>query len=141
MGNICFLSPLVLSKWEDLAFSVCMLFEESVFIFQFSNNKMHNYVLFHTFVHFIIQKLKNKHTFFKKYANWAKLSSLILTEREETKTRYFAPWRFNRWRKHVRKPTRAVGANQIGQNSLYLWEEQVEKRYSFSLRSTQPINN
>ena len=63
------------------------------------------------------------------------------SEREETKTRYFAPWRFNRWRKHVRKPTRAVGANQIGQNSLYLWEEQVEKRYSFSLRSTQPINN
>ena len=28
---------------------------------------------------------------FKKYTNWAKLSSLILTEREETNTRYFAP--------------------------------------------------
>ena len=40
-----------------------MLFEETVFIFQFLNNKMHNYVLFNTFVHFIIQKLKNKHTF------------------------------------------------------------------------------
>ena len=26
---------------------------------------MHNYVLFNTFVHFIIQKLKNKHTFLK----------------------------------------------------------------------------
>ena len=50
------------------------------------------------------------------------------SEREASST-----WRFNRWRKHVRKPTRAVGANQIGQNSLYLWEEQVEKRYSFSL--------
>ena len=46
MGNICFLSPLVLSKWEDLAFSVCMLFEESVFIFQFLNNKIYNNVLF-----------------------------------------------------------------------------------------------
>ena len=61
--NIWFLPPLVLSKWEDLAFSVCMLFEESVFIFQFLNNKMHNYALFNTFVHFNIQKLKNKHTF------------------------------------------------------------------------------
>ena len=59
------LSPLVLSKWEDLAFSVYTLFEESVFIFQFVNNKMHNYVLFNTFVHFIIQKLKNKHSFLK----------------------------------------------------------------------------
>ena len=65
MGNIWFLSPLVLSKWEDLAFSVCMLFEASVFIFQFLNNKMHNYALFNIFVHFIIQKLKNKHTFLK----------------------------------------------------------------------------
>ena len=52
VGNICFLSPLVLSKWEDLAFSVCMLFEESAYIFQFLNNKMYNYVLFNTFVHF-----------------------------------------------------------------------------------------
>ena len=43
-------------------------------------------------VNFIIQKLKNKHTFLKKYTNWAKLSSLILTEQEETKTRYFAPY-------------------------------------------------
>ena len=33
----------------------------------------------------------DKHTFFKKYKNLAKLSSLILRERGETKTRYFAP--------------------------------------------------
>ena len=33
VGNIWFLSPLVLSKWEDLAFSVSILFEECVFIF------------------------------------------------------------------------------------------------------------
>ena len=40
-----------------------MLFEESVFIFQFLNNKMHNYVFFAIIVHFNIQKLKNKQTF------------------------------------------------------------------------------
>ena len=37
-------------------------FEKSVFIFQILNDKMRNYVLI---VHFIIQKLKNKHTFLK----------------------------------------------------------------------------
>ena len=42
-----------------------MLFEESVFIFQFLNDKMHNYVLFNSFVHLIIQKLENNHTFLK----------------------------------------------------------------------------
>ena len=70
VGNIWFLSPLVLSKWEDLAFSVCMLFEESVFIFQFLNDKMHNYVKQNIIINFIIQKLKNKHTLLKKYTNW-----------------------------------------------------------------------
>ena len=40
-----------------------MLFEESVFIFQFLNNKMHNYVLFAIIVRFNFQKLKNKQTF------------------------------------------------------------------------------
>merc|ERR1739842_242829 len=49
------------SRRENLAFSVL----RKVFIFQFLNNKMHNYVLFDTFVHFIIKKLKNKHTFLK----------------------------------------------------------------------------
>ena len=44
VGNIWFLSPLVLSKWEDLAFSVCIIFEKRVFIFQFLNDGMHNYV-------------------------------------------------------------------------------------------------
>ena len=83
-----------------------MLFEESVFIFQFLNNKMHNYVLFNTLVHFIIQILKKQHTFLKtetaKFSRrenlvfillykLRKLNPLILTEREETKTRYFPP--------------------------------------------------
>ena len=44
-----------------------------------------------TIVNFINEKLKSKHTFLKKYTNWAKLSSIIFMEREETKTRYFAP--------------------------------------------------
>ena len=50
-------------------------------IFNFLNDKIHNYVLLDIIVNFIIQKLKNQHTFLKKYTNWAKLSSLILTER------------------------------------------------------------
>ena len=36
-----------------------------MFIFQFFNDKTLSYVLFDIIVHFIIQKLKNKHTFFK----------------------------------------------------------------------------
>ena len=42
-------------------------------------------------MNFIILKLKNKHIFLKKLSNWAKLNSLILREREETITKYFAP--------------------------------------------------
>ena len=42
-------------------------------------------------MNFIIQKLKIKHIFLKKLSNWAKLNSLILREREETITKYFAP--------------------------------------------------
>ena len=64
-----------------------------MFIFQFVNDKTHTDVLFDIIVNFIIQKLKNKHTFLKKYTNWAKLSSLVLREQEETKNRYFAPVR------------------------------------------------
>ena len=33
--------------------------------FQFFNDEMLNYILLNTFVHLIIQKLKNKHTFLK----------------------------------------------------------------------------
>ena len=38
--------------------------------FQFLIIKMQNYALFDIIVHFIIQNLKNKHTFLKKYKNW-----------------------------------------------------------------------
>ena len=57
-------------KMRDLAFSVWILFEESVFIFQFLNNKMHKCVKQNLIVHSIIQKLKNKHAFLNKYSNW-----------------------------------------------------------------------
>jgi hypothetical protein len=52
---------------------------------------MHNYVKKTIIVHFIIQKLKNKHTFFKNIQTEKAEEPLILTEREETKTRYFPP--------------------------------------------------
>ena len=51
-------SPAANSKVSKLAF-----------VFQFLNDKMHSYVVFDISVHFIIQKLKNKHTFLKKYTN------------------------------------------------------------------------
>ena len=73
------------------AFSVCILFEENVFIFQVLNDKIHSYVVFDIIVHFIIQKLKNKHTFLKNIQTEKAEEPLILTEREETQTRYFAP--------------------------------------------------
>jgi hypothetical protein len=63
-----------------------------VFIFQFLNDKMHNNVKQNKIVHFIIQKLKNKHTFLKIIQTEKAEEPLILTEREETKTRYCAPY-------------------------------------------------
>ena len=51
--------------------------------------KMHNYVKQNIIVHFIIQKLKIKHTFLKNKQTEKAEEPLILTEREETK--YFPP--------------------------------------------------
>ena len=57
-----------------------MIFEESVFIFHFLNDKMHNYVLFNTFVCFIIEKLKNKHTFLKtEKAKFSQRENLVFS--------------------------------------------------------------
>ena len=42
--NIWFFSPLILSKWELLSFLCLYIFEKSVLIFQFFNDKMHNYL-------------------------------------------------------------------------------------------------
>ena len=60
-------------------FSFLSLYK-SVFIFQFFNDKIHSYVLFAIIVHFNILLYKLR-----------KLNPLILTEREETKSRYFQP--------------------------------------------------
>ena len=51
------------AKLRELSF---LSFEGSVFIFQFLNNEMHKCVKQNIIVHFIIQKLKNKHIFLKK---------------------------------------------------------------------------
>ena len=74
-----------------LSFLSLYIFEESVFIFQFLNDKIHNYVLFDIIVHFIIQKLKNKHTLLKNIQTEKTEEPLILTVWEETKTTNFAP--------------------------------------------------
>ena len=72
--------------------SVCILFEESVFIFQFLNYKLYNYVKQNCkFHHSKILEIKTLST------NWANVSSLNLTEWEETKNRYFAPWLKVNW--------------------------------------------
>ena len=51
-------------------FSFLSLYK-SVFSFHFLNVKMYNYGKQNIIVNFIIQKLKNKDTFLKKYTNWA----------------------------------------------------------------------
>ena len=57
-----------------------MIFEESVFIFQFLYDKMHNYVLFDAFVRFLIQQLKNKHTFLKtEKAKFSRRENLVFS--------------------------------------------------------------
>ena len=52
-----------------LSFLSLYIFEESAFVFQFLNDKMHNYVKHNLTLNFIIQKLKNKYIFLKKYTN------------------------------------------------------------------------
>ena len=54
-------------------------------IFQFLNDKIHNYVLFDIIVNFVIQKLKNKHTFLKKPQKVAKLSKAKFSRFEGTR--------------------------------------------------------
>ena len=49
------------------AFSVCIFLRKVCLFFNFW---MHNYVKQIITVNFIIQKLKNKHIFLKKYTNW-----------------------------------------------------------------------
>ena len=66
---LVFLSSRSVQMRDSSAFSVCTFFEESVFILQFLEDEIHSYVVSDIIVHFIIQKLKNKPTFLKKYTN------------------------------------------------------------------------
>ena len=50
-------------------FSFLSLYKR-LFIFQFLNVKMYNYGKQNIIVNFIIEKLKNKDTFLKKYTDW-----------------------------------------------------------------------
>ena len=93
----------VLNGWSNCEFKTFLKKERELSflmkVFQVLNDKIYNYVKQNIIVNFIIQKLKNKHTFPKKSKNWGKLSSLNFTEREETKSKYFAPmllWSFSR---------------------------------------------
>ena len=52
---------------------------------------MHKCVKENIIVYFIIQKLKNKHTFLKNIQTEKAEEPLILTGRDETKTIYFVP--------------------------------------------------
>ena len=55
-----------------------------MFIFQFLNDKMYNYVWFNAFVCFITQKLKNKHTFLKtEKAKFSRRENLVFILFEE----------------------------------------------------------
>ena len=57
---------------------------------EFLNDKK-NHVKQNIIVHFISQKLKDKHTFLKNTQTEKAEEPLILTEREETKTKYLSP--------------------------------------------------
>ena len=54
---------------QESYFIPCRSFEESVCFFQFLNDEIDNCVKENAIVNFIIQKLKNNHTFLKKYTN------------------------------------------------------------------------
>ena len=64
---------------------------------------MYNYVKQNIIVHSIIQKLKNKHTFLKNIQTEKAEEPLILTEREETKIRYFPPQLYVVMSKNMKK--------------------------------------
>ena len=58
---------------RELSYAQFVYFlREVCLFFKFLSDKIYNYVLFDIIVNFIIQKLKNKHIFLKKYTNWAK---------------------------------------------------------------------
>ena len=76
-------------KWEIPQLSQFVYFLRKVCLF--FNFWTHHYVKQNITVSFIIQKLKHKHIFLKKYKTEKAEESLNLTEWEERKTRYFPP--------------------------------------------------
>ena len=60
-----------------------------MFVFQFLNDEMHDYVKQNIIVHFIIQKLKNKHTFLKNIQTDKAEESLILKRTRGDKNQMF----------------------------------------------------
>ena len=64
-----------------------------VFFSSHSLKTREKYISFAQLVMLSLKKLRSKHTFLKKYTNWAELIyfSLVLKEREEKKPKYFAP--------------------------------------------------
>ena len=83
-------------------------------------------------MNFIIQKLKNKQIFLKKLSNWAKLNSLILREREETITKYFAPWL-------LRRPPRAQILTLVTSIESQILAEDTSFHMKYCLRTKMKI--
>ena len=91
-----------------------------MFIIQLLNDKIHDYVVFDIIVYFITQKLKNKDTFLKNIQTEKAEEPLILTERKETKTRYFLP--------ELTTRTHATGAPKAHIKPLLKSSQQLKKR-------------
>lgn len=96
VGNICLLSPLVLSNLDNLALlSFDDLFGESLLIFPFLYDRIYIHFKLDIILNFSIQKLKNERTFPQKIYKLAKVNYLNLTEREghNRDTLYLYPFR------------------------------------------------
>ena len=75
----------------------------------------------------IIQKLKNKDTSSK--TKWAKLSCLLLTEGEETKTKYFSPRMFANLHLSFDCQMLALFSNVVP-FKVHSWVEEISDTYS-----------
>ena len=90
-----------------------------MFTFQFLNDKVHNYVFFDIIVYFVIQKLKSKRSSLKNIQTEQNYKfSLVLSEREEKKPKYFAP----------QNPSRLLNQNITLKlkNPMFLWNWQPQ---------------
>ena len=88
---------------------------------------MHNYVLFNTFVHFIIQKLKNKHTSLK--TEKTKLAQLSFLSFEESV--FIFQYLNNEMHKYVKKHNCAIHHSKINTHSSKSIETEKAKSSHF----------